>query len=345
MSQFLADLPLYIAAVLLLAFLVYTGIRVGPNFLIRRLAGLVFVLIGVTFITFILGFFGAGPNGELVVITFCGPHCTGSALNNLETLFGLNQPWYVQYGQYLVRLAHFDLGLSYVNRDLHVWDLLRQGVPISLSLNVEAIILNLVVGIPLGVVTALRAGSTFDTSINSVSLLFYAMPSYLLILVFDVVMIFLSQHNLPFLQTAGWNGPFTISALAPVVILAALGMAFFQRLTRTSMLEVLGQDYIRTARAKGLRERAVVFRHGFRNAMIPLITALGPTLAFAFTGSFFIELFFNIPGIANATVTSVENKDTPIIQGTVLLAAVAVTLMNLVTDVVYGILDPRIKVA
>jgi ABC-type dipeptide/oligopeptide/nickel transport system permease component len=343
--DFLNNLPLFIAGLLLLAFLVYTGVRVGPNFLIRRLAGLIFVVFGVSFITFILGYIGAGPDGVLAVIGQCGVRCTPAVLRNLENFYGLRDPWYVQYGHYLNRLAHFDLGLTFTNREIHVWDLLRNGVPISLQLQIEAISLQLLVGIPIGVITALRAGSRFDATLNGISLLFYASPTFLLIVIYQIITVFLAQHQLPHLPISGWDGPISITAIAPVLTLAAVGMAFFVRLTRTSMLEVLGQDYIRTARAKGLRERVVVFKHGFRNAMIPLITALGPILAFAFSGAFFTETLFNIPGIGNAAVASVLSKDSPVIQGTVLLAALAVTVMNLVTDVVYGLLDPRIKVA
>jgi ABC-type dipeptide/oligopeptide/nickel transport system permease component len=341
----LNNLPLLIAGLLLLAFLVFTGIRVGPNFLIRRLAGLVFVVFGVSFVTFLLVLIGAGPNGELAVIGQCTTHCTPAILRNLENFYGLRDPWYIQYVHYLNRLAHFDLGFSFTNREIRVWDILQSGVPISLSIQIEAISLNLLIGIPLGVITALRAGTRFDTSFNGAALLFYAMPAYLLIVIYRIFTLFLALNHLPHLPISGWDGPFSLTAIAPVLTLTALGTAFFVRLTRTSMLEVLGQDYIRTARAKGLRERTVVFRHGLRNAMIPLITALGPILAFAFSGAFFTETLFNIPGIGYASVTSVLSKDTPIIQGTVLLAALAVTVMNLITDVVYGLLDPRIKVA
>jgi ABC-type dipeptide/oligopeptide/nickel transport system permease component len=334
-----------IALVAIVGFLVYTGIRVGPSFLTRRLVGLVFVVFGVTFITFILGFWGGGPNGALAVNNQCGVRCTPVVLTNLENLYGLRDAWYVQYGNFLNSLVHGSLGYSYLHRSRAVTDILSSGVPVSVDLQLEAIGLQLVIGVPLGIFAALRAGSRFDTSSQSVSLLFYSLPSYLLILIFQLFTVRLAQAHLPHLPVYGWNGPFAIEALAPALILAAIGMAYFTRLTRSSMLEVLGQDYIRTARAKGLRERVVVFKHGFRNAMIPLITALGPTLAFAVSGAFFVETFFQIPGIGFQAVAAIQNKDLPVIQGTVLIGAIAVVVMNLVADVVYGILDPRIKVA
>lgn len=345
MQQLLASPLALIALLALLAFLVYTGVRVGPAFLTKRLAGLVFVALGVSFITFILGFWGGGPNGVNSIDIQCGIHCTPATLRNLEDFYGLRDPWYIQYGHFLQRLVHFDLGTSYNNRERSVISILGGGIPVSVDLQLEAISAQLLIGVPLGVLAALRAGSRFDTTAMFFSLLFFSMPSYILILAFQVLMVFLAQRHLPSLPLYGWNGPFAIQAVAPVVLIAVLGMAFFTRLTRATMLEVLGQDYIRTARAKGLRERVVIFRHGFRNAMIPLITALGPILAFSVSGAFFTETFFQIPGIAYASVQSIQTRDLPVIQGTVLMAAIAVAVMNLVADVVYGILDPRIKVA
>jgi ABC-type dipeptide/oligopeptide/nickel transport system permease component len=205
--------------------------------------------------------------------------------------------------------------------------------------------LQLLVGIPVGIGAALRVGTRFDTTSSAASLLFFAIPPYLLIVFFDIVAVFLATHHLPHLPVAGWAGPFSVYAIGPATTLALVGTAFFLRLTRASMLEVLHQDYIRTARAKGLRERVVVFRHGFRNAMIPLVTALGPALALSVSGAFFTETLFNVPGIGLITVQAIASRDYPVVQGTVLIAASAVVVMNLVVDVVYGILDPRIKVA
>jgi ABC-type dipeptide/oligopeptide/nickel transport system permease component len=344
-DQLLSNLPALIALLAVLAFLVYTGVRVGPSFLIRRLAGLVFVALGVSFITFILAFWGAGRNGELAVIAQCGNRCTPDLLAHLEDFYHLRDPWYQQFAEFLNRVIHGSLGYSYANRERAVNDILASGVPISVTLQLENYAVQVLLGVPIGIIAALRAASRFDTTVNGISLLFYALPSYLLIVFFDIVTVYLAQHNLPHLPVSGWNGPFALTAVAPVTILAAIGIAYLIRLTRTSMLEVLGQDYIRTARAKGLRERVVIFRHGFRNAMIPLVTALGPLLAYSVSGAFFTETLFQIPGIGYAAVQSITSKDLPVLQGTVLIGAIAVVVMNLVADVVYGILDPRIKVA
>jgi ABC-type dipeptide/oligopeptide/nickel transport system permease component len=344
MAQILANITSIIIVLALIGFLIFTGFRVGPGFVVKRLAGLLFVLLGVCFITFILVYIGAGPNGEQAVIGQCGTKCTPTILRNIENFYHLRDPWYQQFGDYLARVAHFDLGVSFGNRGNTVWSILRNGVPISVQLQLENFTITLAIGIPLGVVTALRRGTRFDTATSTLSLLFYAMPAYLIIVFYQIVTVFLAVRHLPHLPVAGWDGPFSITAIAPVTVLVLITTAFFIRLTRTSMLEVLGQDYIRTARAKGLRERDVIFKHGFRNAMIPLITALGPALALSVGGAFFTESLFNIPGIGFTAVQAINSKDLPIIQGTVLIAATAVVVMNVVADVVYGILDPRIKV-
>jgi ABC-type dipeptide/oligopeptide/nickel transport system permease component len=220
---------------------------------------------------------------------------------------------------------------------------LQRGVPVSVELGVIALTLQLLIGIPVGVYAATRAGSRFDTSAMSTALLFYALPTFIVIPFFQLLDVFLSLRGIRILPVAGWGTPQHV--IAPVTILAFVGFGFYARLTRTTMLDTLNQDYIRTARAKGLRERTVIFRHGFRNALVPLVTAIGPALAFIVGGAFFTETLFQIPGIGFLAVTSIQNKDMPVVQATVILVAIAVALMNLIVDVVYGILDPRIKVS
>ena len=341
MQQLTANLPAVIALVAIVGFLAYTAFRIGFRFLIRRLAGLVFILIGVTFITFILGYFAPGD----AVVGQLGVHYTPQAAAQLRHFYGLDLPWYQQYGNFLGRLLHFDLGTSYINRDQTVWEILQRGVPVSLQLGVISTILAVLVGVPLGILAAVRANSALDTAIQSVALALFAIPSFVLIAFFAVAMIKLNDNNLPHLPVAGWDWTDPTTVVAPILIVAAISFAYFTRLTRTSLMETLRQDYVRTARAKGLNERIVIFRHAFRNALIPLITVLGPALAYTVNGLFVVELLFNIPGIANQTVTSIVQRDFPVLQGTVIVLAVAVAVMNLVTDVVYGIADPRIKVA
>jgi ABC-type dipeptide/oligopeptide/nickel transport system permease component len=326
-----------LAVVVLLAFIAYATARIGPRFMVRRLAGLVFVLLGVSFIIFILGFFAPGD----AVFTQLGQHYTPQAAAALRHAYGLDLPWYTQYLNYLNRLIHFDLGTSFTNDTRTVWQILQLYVPASVQLGMSGTVLAVIVGVPLGILAAVRANSRVDASLQAVGLVFYALPSFVIIPLFFVAMVSLHQRGIPTLATSGWG---TIdSEIAPIAIFGLGIFAYYLRLTRASMLEVLGQDYVRTARAKGVRERVVVWRHAFRNAVIPLLTAVGPALAFAVVGVFIVEDFFNIPGIGEETINAISQRDFPIVQGVTILLASAVVFMNLVTDVAYGLADPRIK--
>ena len=327
-----------IAVLLVAAVFTFGGIRLGLRFVIRRLAGLVFVMLGVSFITFILGYITPGSPVDLL----CSKS-TATKLAALHHFYGLDQPWYVQYWTFLSNLLHFDLGLSFQIRGLRVTDLLSQGIPVSAQIGILAVVLQVLIGVPIGIFAAVRAGKWSDTSLMTIMLLFYALPTFIVIPFYQLAMVTLSQHGLPFLPVAGWGDPLDI--VAPVAILALVGMGFYARLTRTTMLEVLGQDYVRTARAKGLNERTVVYRHAFRNSLVPLVTAIGPAVAFIVGGAFFTEFLFNIPGIGFMAVSAIGTKDMPVVQGTVMIVAAAVAVMNVVVDVIYGILDPRIKVS
>ena len=326
-----------LAVVVLLAFIAYATARIGPRFMVRRLAGLVFVLLGVSFIIFILGFFAPGD----AIFTQLGQHYTPQAAAALRHDYGLDLPWYTQYLNFLNRIVHLDLGTSFDNDTRSVWSILQLYVPASVQLGIAGTVLALIVGIPLGILAAVRANSRVDSSLQSIGLIFYALPSFVIIPLFFAVMIALHQRGVPTLATSGWG---TIdSEIAPITIFGLGIFAYYLRLTRASMLEVLGQDYVRTARAKGVRERVVVWRHAFRNAVIPLLTAVGPALAFAVVGVFIVEQLFNIPGIGQETIAAIGNRDYPIVQGVTILLAAAVVFMNLVTDVAYGLADPRIK--
>jgi ABC-type dipeptide/oligopeptide/nickel transport system permease component len=339
MGALRSSLPVVVAVLAIIGLFAYAGFRIGPRFVIRRLAGLIFVLFGITFITFILGYVSPGsPVDQL-----CGNKCTLEIVRRLEHKYGLDLPWYAQYGNFLNNLLHLNLGLSYTQQGREVWSILQNGVPISIELGVIALTLQLCIGIPVGIIAATRPGTRFDTGIMGTALLFYALPTFVVIPFFQLVDVFLSKQGIRFLPVYGWGTP--QNAIAPVTILAFVGFGFYARLTRTTMLDTLNQDYIRTARAKGLRERTVIFRHAFRSALVPLVTAIGPALAFVVGGAFFTETLFQIPGIGFLAVSAIQTKDMPVVQATVILVAIAVALMNLVVDVVYGVLDPRIQVA
>jgi ABC-type dipeptide/oligopeptide/nickel transport system permease component len=339
MDQLSQNLPGIISLALIVGVCAYAGIRVGPRFLIRRLAGVIFVLFGVTFITFILGYFAPGN----AILSQVGGKAPPYVIHHLEVEYGFTLPWYQQYANFVNGLIHFNLGYSYIERSQSVSDILSRYVPTSAQLGVTATVLAILLGVPLGLYAAVRSNTTYDTSVQTVSLVFYALPTFVLIPLYQLLMITLHTDNLPSFAVTGWN---TWDAMVgPILIFGAGIFAFFLRITRASMLEVLRQDYVRTARAKGLRESRVIWRHAFRNALINLLTAIGPALAFAVTGVFVVELLFNIPGIGVQTLASINQRDYPVVQGTVILLAVAIAFANLVTDIAYGLVDPRIKTA
>jgi ABC-type dipeptide/oligopeptide/nickel transport system permease component len=337
MSGFLSNLPALIIFLALVAVLVFTGFRLGIRFLIRRLAGMVFVLLGVTFLTFILGYLAPSD----AIFAQLGQHYTPEAGARLRHLYGLDLPWYQQYLNYLNNLLHFNLGTSYIDDNITVWSVLQRYLPASFMLGSIGTVLAIVTGVPLGLIAAVRANTRQDTAIQSLGLVLYALPSFVLIPFYQIFMVYLYERGVPSLAVSGWG---TINTeIAPIVIFAAGLFAYYVRITRASMLEVLGQDYVRTARAKGLTERVVIRRHAFRNALIPLLTAIGPALAFAVVGVFVVEQLFNIPGIGSETIAAALSSDFPIVQATGIVLALAIVFMNLITDVAYGFADPRIK--
>ncbi len=316
------------------------------QFLVKRLIGLIFVVIGVTFITFVMGLNAPGDP----IYSLLGLHFTHEAYVMLRHTYGLDLPWWQQYLNYLHNLFTFNLGLSYAYKGRAVADILASGVPISVELGFWALALDLIIGIPLGILSALKANTWVDTTNMAISLTIFAIPSFVLAVMIQVVIIAIDQNAGQSWPVAGWGVPWHYTwtdiqyKLAPILVYAAVGVAYFARLTRTTMLEVLRQDYVRTARAKGLRERVVIYRHALRNALIPLVTIIGVILGFLVTGAFFIEEIFNIPGIAEITLSSITSRDIPVIQATVALLAVAVVLGNLLSDILYTIVDPRIKI-
>ncbi|GAC1377752.1 MAG: dipeptide ABC transporter permease DppB [Ktedonobacteraceae bacterium] len=315
------------------------------QFFIKRFIGLIFVVFGVTFITFIMGYVAPGDP----IVQLLGQHYTTATYLALKHSYGLDLPWYQQYYNFVVGLLHLDLGRSFQYKDRAVWDILKDGVPISAELGLWALFLQVGLGVPIGILSALKANSWIDTTNMAVALTIYAIPAFILAVFVQVLVVQLDQKTGLGWPVAGWGTPWQYKwtdiqfKILPILVYAGTGFAYFARLSRTTMLEVLRQDYVRTARAKGLRERAVVYRHAFRNALIPLVTVIGLSIGFLVTGAFFIERIFNIPGIAEITITSIDARDYPVIQATTVLLAIAVVLGNLLSDILYTVVDPRIK--
>jgi ABC-type dipeptide/oligopeptide/nickel transport system permease component len=316
------------------------------QFLVKRLIGLLFVVLGVTFITFIMGYLAPGDP----IYGMLGVHYTPEAYRTLKHAYGLDLPWHQQYLHYLHNLFTLNFGLSYVYKNQDVSSILARGMPVSLELGLWALLLQLLMGIPLGIISALRANTWVDTTSMGGMLVLYAMPVFVIATLAQVIIVQLDQNTGINWPATNWGTPWVYSwddiqlKLVPILIYATTGMAYFARLARTTMLEVLRQDFVRTARAKGLRERAVIYRHALRNALLPLVTVLGVSIGFLVSGAFFIENIFNIPGIARITLDSISSRDYPVIQATTAVLAVAVVLGNLLSDVLYSVVDPRIKI-
>ncbi|HEY7691575.1 MAG TPA: ABC transporter permease [Gaiellaceae bacterium] len=261
---------------------------------------------------------------------------------NLEHKFHLDQPWYVQYAYYVKGVFTFDLGPSMALRNQTVNDVVEEHFPTSLELGLFAMLFAIVVGVPLGVVSALRSNSVFDYSAMFLSNVGFAVPSFLVATLF--IYFFALKWGAFFdLPTNGWSG--WNSKILPSIALGLAPMAYFARLVRGSMLETLQQDYVRTAMAKGLRWRRVVLVHVLRNSLIPAVTAAGPLLGFLITGSFVIEFIFAIPGIGRYYITAVEARDYSVVMGLTVLLSVIIIVANLLVDILYGFLDPRTREA
>ncbi|MEO7019858.1 MAG: ABC transporter permease [Ktedonobacteraceae bacterium] len=315
--------------------------------LLKRLVSLILIVLAITFVTFILGYFAPGdPIRNLLGLQF-----NPIVYKILRHKYGLDLPWYQQYGAFLINLLHFNLGLSIVQENRPVWDIIKEGVPISVELGFWALVIQYVVGVPLGVLSATRANTWVDTMSTGTLLIVYTLPAFITCVFVQVLLVWLDQKTNLGWPIAGWGAPWQYDwsdlqyKIAPILILSLGGIAYIARFTRTNLLEVLHVDYVRTARAKGLSERAVIYRHALRTALIPLATILGLSLGLLIGGAFFIEFIFNIPGLANITLRSVMSYDYPVIQATTVLIALGVVVGNLLADFLYSLVDPRIKFA
>ncbi len=265
-----------------------------------------------------------------------------SIQQNLEEKYGLNDPWWKQYVRYVRSVATFDFGPSLVLRNRDVNDIVREHFPPSLELGALAMLFALGVGIPLGLFAGLRANKAGDYTAMVVANVGFAIPSFLVatLLIYFFAVKWGDIFDVP---TSGWTT--WQSKVLPTIALGLGPMAYFARLTRGSVLETMQQDYVRTARAKGLRHRRIVTVHVLRNSLIPVVTAAGPILGFLITGSFVIEQIFAIPGIGRYYVTAVTARDYSVVMGLTVLLAIIVIIANMVVDILYGILDPRTREA
>jgi peptide/nickel transport system permease protein len=264
-------------------------------------------------------------------------------IQRIEALYGLDKPLPEQFVRYIWNAVHLDFGISYHARPQTVNEIISRTFPISLHLGAMAMVFAVVIGMTLGILAAINQNGWIDYLSVTLAVLFYSMPSFvmgfLLILLFAV---WLPDMGVNFgFRVGGWERP--LDWVLPVVTLGAAPLATLARYTRSSMIEVIRSDFVRTARAKGLTEQGVVIKHVLKNALIPVVTLIGPIFAAVGTGSFFVEQVFNIPGMGKFFVTSMQVKDQTMILAVVLLYGVFLAAMNLVVDLVYGLLDPRIR--
>jgi oligopeptide transport system permease protein len=259
------------------------------------------------------------------------------AQENLNKRYGLDKPLAEQFLSYLADLAQGDLGVSYRNLNRPVRDIIFDGARVSATLGLAALAVAVVMGVSLGLLAALRQNSAVDYASVGLVTIGASLPSFVL----GMLMLVVFSAELHWLPTSGWGS--VEQAIMPVIALAVLPTAYIARVTRASMLEVLGQDYIRTARSKGLREQAIVLRHVARNGLIPVLTVIGPVAAVLITGSFIIESLFAVPGVGRTFVTSIGARDYGVIMGTTLFYTIIVVLANLFVDIAYVFVDPRIR--
>ena len=300
-------------------------------YIIKRVFNAVVVLWVVTTITFFL--MHAIPGGPFTAEKSLPPY----VMQSIEARYKLNDPLYKQYGDYLVNLVQGDLGPSFKYPGRSVNDIIKDGFPVSFQLGMEAILLAVVIGIPAGVLAAVKKGKWQDHAVNFFTTLGVAVPSF----VVAALLIYVLATKLHLLPAAMWNG--WQYQIMPALALSGMPMSFIARLTRSSMLDVLNQDYIKTARAKGLTWLTVLFKHALPNSLIPVVTYIGPMAAGILTGSFVIENIFAIPGLGQYFVTSIYNRDYTVILGVTIFYSVIIIVLNMLVDLIYPLLDPRIK--
>ena len=322
------------------------------TFLARRLVWLPIVLFFVSVLTFFLGLYGPGNPVNIMV----GLKANPETIERIKAEYGFDQPVYQQYLNYVFKAIQGDFGYGLVKyRDQPVGRIIAERLPVTIQLNIAALLVGVIVGIPLGLLAGLTRNSWFDYSVRFLSLIAVSIP--LLFLLPFLTFIFSRRHDLvlnaanlqfaigPFLPMVGghWDGIFSTKVLLPILIESLGIVAVLTRQMRAGIIETLGQDYVRTARAKGLRERIVILRHALRNALIPIATILTLSIGGLVEGSFLVENWFGIPGVGQLALDAFTSREYYIIMAIVLIIAVAYVAANLVVDLVYPIIDPRIR--
>jgi ABC-type dipeptide/oligopeptide/nickel transport system permease component len=308
------------------------------QYIARRLLMIIPTLIAISLITFII--MHATPGSPLQPMAANANPLPPSAQQALARKYGLDKPYWEQYLQYLRNIFTLDFGMSYQYQTREVKEIIWRTFPVSLHLGVMAMAVAIVVGVPFGVLAAINQNGPIDYAARVLATIGVSVPNFILAL-FLIVGFVLLLPVIP--RTGGWESP--IDWVLPTIALSLGPIGIIARYTRASMVEVMGQDFIRTAYAKGLAERQVIIRHVLKNGLIPPITILGPMFAAIGTGSPFVEKIFRVPGMGRFFVDSLISRDYPMIMAVILLYGAFLAVMNLLVDVLYGVVDPRIRLS
>lgn len=316
------------------------------TYIIRRLIYAIPTLVGISVIVFLIT--RLSPGDPIRLYTFGALDITEEDIQGLRDYYGLNKPLYEQYVSWLLQVVQGDFGMS-LQYNRPALPLLLERLPATLQLAVAALVLQLAIGVPLGVIAALKRGSWIDNVIRFFGVIGHAIPTFwlglLMIILFAVILRLLPSQGVLTVGHDVWDiGDRIKHIIMPSFVLALAGIANYSRYLRTETLDVINQDYVRTAHAKGLPERTVVYVHALRNALIPMITALGGILAALVSGALVVEQIFTWPGVGQFTYAAARSKDYPVIMAGVMLASTLLVASYLVRDIMYAVVDPRIKV-
>ena len=302
------------------------------KYISKRIIYLIPVLIGIVFLVFTIMYFSPGDPAKLIL----GDRAPEEQVAALRHELGLDLPYYQQLFNYIKNAIHGDFGNSYQLR-MPVWDIIKLRFPLTLQLTTFTMLIAALIGVPVGILSAVKQYSVIDAFSVIFALLMASIPAFWL----GMLLMLLFSLNLGWLPSSGYEGVKWL--ILPSITLGFINCATIMRMTRSSMLEVVRQDFIRTARAKGATEKRVVFRHALKNAIIPVITVVGTTFGSSLGGAVVTETVFGLPGMGTQIITAIRQKDNPVVLASVIVIALAFSLVNLIVDILYTYVDPRIR--
>lgn len=302
------------------------------KYIIRRILSIIPTILIIVFVIFVILDFTPGTPGRVIL----GVTATEEQVKNLDEALGYNRPLMVRYSEYMLNAIKGDFGKSYVNQ-VPVIDILLPKFPTTLKLAIMAVVFSAFIGIPLGIISALKPNSITDSVLTTLSLFFASVPAFWLGLMFMLIFS-LKLGWLPSSGIGSWK-----HYIMPVVTLVLPSAAYLARLTRSTMIDVINQDYIRTAKSKGAKTMRVMFFHALRNAMMPVVTQLGMSFASLLGGALITEMVFGLPGVGSTIVSAIKTKNIPIVMGGVMFLSVTFILIMLVVDLIYAFIDPRVR--